>query len=136
MGPLTLVAVAGAIVLADRVTKLVAIRRLAPGGGVLRLAAGRRPLVAGAAPPLALLAAWLAAASCAGAALAVDARLAADPRAGAGIVAALAAAASNLGDRLARGEIVDFIAIGRWPAFNLADVAIVAGAAAAAVALV
>jgi signal peptidase II len=46
---------------------------------------------------------------------------------GAAIGAALGGAAGNLADRLRRGAIVDFIAIGRWPPFNLADVAIVGG---------
>lgn len=43
------------------------------------------------------------------------------------IGAALGGAAGNIADRLRRGAIVDFIAIGRWPPFNLADAAIVAG---------
>jgi signal peptidase II len=45
----------------------------------------------------------------------------------AGIGAALGGAAGNLADRLRRGAIVDFIVIGRWPPFNLADAAIVGG---------
>lgn len=45
----------------------------------------------------------------------------------AAIGAALGGAAGNLADRLRREAIVDFIAIGRWPPFNLADVAIVVG---------
>ena len=44
-----------------------------------------------------------------------------------GIGAALGGAAGNLADRLRRGAIVDFIAIGPWPPFNPADVAIVVG---------
>lgn len=45
----------------------------------------------------------------------------------AGIGAALGGAAGNLVDRFRHGAIVDFIAIGRWPSFNFADVAIVGG---------
>jgi signal peptidase II len=45
----------------------------------------------------------------------------------AAIGAALGGAAGNIADRLRHGAIVDFIAIGRWPPFNLADVAIVMG---------
>jgi signal peptidase II len=45
----------------------------------------------------------------------------------AAIGAALGGAAGNIADRLRRGAIADFIAIGRWPLFNLADVAIVMG---------
>jgi len=44
-----------------------------------------------------------------------------------GLGAALGGAAGNLADRLRHGAVVDFIAIGRWPPFNLADAAIVAG---------
>ena len=40
---------------------------------------------------------------------------------------ALGGIASNTIDRLARGGVVDFIGVGRWPLFNLADAAIVAG---------
>jgi signal peptidase II len=45
----------------------------------------------------------------------------------AGIGAALGGAAGNLADRLRHGAIVDFIVVGRWPPFNLADAAIVGG---------
>jgi signal peptidase II len=44
-----------------------------------------------------------------------------------GIGAALGGAAGNLADRLRHGAIIDFIVIGRWPVFNLADAAIVVG---------
>jgi signal peptidase II len=43
------------------------------------------------------------------------------------IGAALGGAAGNVADRLRHEAIVDFIAIGRWPPFNLADAAIVMG---------
>jgi signal peptidase II len=45
-----------------------------------------------------------------------------------GVGAAVGGATGNVLDRLRRGAIVDFIAIGPWPVFNLADAAIVAGA--------
>ena len=45
-----------------------------------------------------------------------------------GLALALGGAAGNLCDRLLRGAVIDFIAIGRWPAFNLADSALLAGA--------
>jgi lipoprotein signal peptidase len=38
-------------------------------------------------------------------------------------------AAGNMFDRFARGAVVDFIAIGRWPVFNLADAAMGTGLA-------
>jgi len=41
----------------------------------------------------------------------------------------LGGAAGNLGDRLRLGAVTDFVAVLGWPAFNLADVAIVAGTA-------
>jgi len=47
------------------------------------------------------------------------------------IGAALGGASSNLFDRLWRGGVVDFIDLGFWPVFNVADVAIVAGVAIA-----
>lgn len=36
-------------------------------------------------------------------------------------------ALGNLIDRLAAGEVTDYVVVGPWPAFNLADVAITAG---------
>lgn len=36
-------------------------------------------------------------------------------------------ALGNLADRVAAGEVTDYIAIGSWPPFNLADVAITCG---------
>lgn len=36
-------------------------------------------------------------------------------------------AVANLVDRVARGAVVDFFHVARWPIFNVADVAIVAG---------
>jgi signal peptidase II len=44
-----------------------------------------------------------------------------------GIGAALGGATGNVLDRLVRGAVVDFVAIGPWPVFNLADAALVAG---------
>ena len=44
-------------------------------------------------------------------------------------------AAGNLLDRLVRGAVLDFIVVGRWPTFNLADAAMVAGVVLVAVSL-
>ena len=51
-----------------------------------------------------------------------------------GLGLALGGAGSNLGDRVFRGGIVDFVDLRVWPVFNLADAAIVAGVAVALVA--
>jgi signal peptidase II len=53
--------------------------------------------------------------------------------AGLGLVAG--GAAGNVVDRLRRGAVVDFVAAGRWPVFNVADAAMVVGVVLAAVAL-
>ena len=71
---------------------------------------------------------WLAA--IAGAAVAISG---AAPSLGAfavvGLGLVIGGATSNLADRVLRGAVVDFIAVGRWPTFNLADAAIVTGVA-------
>ncbi len=46
----------------------------------------------------------------------------------AGFALVVAGALGNVGDRLARGYVVDFIHVAHWPVFNVADAAIVAGA--------
>ena len=136
MGTWTILLVVGAIVLADRVTKEIAVRKLAPGGGgVLRLVANERPLLARRTSRRQLVVLWVGAVCCSVASLAAAPALRANSLLIAGVAVALAGASSNLRDRLARGGVVDFIAIGWWPVFNLADVAIVAGAAVAAVSL-
>jgi signal peptidase II len=40
---------------------------------------------------------------------------------------AVGGATSNLADRFRRGAVIDFIDVGFWPVFNLADVAITSG---------
>lgn len=45
---------------------------------------------------------------------------------GSGLV--LGGAAGNLIDRLGDGHVTDFVVVGRWPSFNLADAAISIGA--------
>lgn len=57
-----------------------------------------------------------------------------DALAAVGLGLALGGALGNLVDCLARGSVIDFIAICRWPTFNLADAAMVAGAALCAAA--
>jgi signal peptidase II len=131
--------VVGVVVVADRVTKELAVRRLAPcggGEGVLRLVINHRLPLAGGDSSRRLIGLWLAAVACAVGLLALLPAGPAGTLVGIGVAAAITGASSNLGDRLAHGSVVDFIAIGWWPAFNLADVAIVGGGAVAALALV
>ncbi|MEO3761391.1 signal peptidase II [Mycobacterium sp. B14F4] len=52
-----------------------------------------------------------------------------------GLGLAIGGAAGNLTDLLTRGHVVDFISIGRWPTFNLADFALCCGVALALIGL-
>lgn len=58
-----------------------------------------------------------------------------DPLVATGAGLLIGGAASNLWDRIRHGEVTDFIELGPWPAFNLADVAVVSGAALLVLAL-
>jgi len=49
------------------------------------------------------------------------------PLVSAGFGLALGGAAGNVAGRLTGGAVVDFVAAGPWPVFNLADAAMVAG---------
>lgn len=125
------IAVAVAVIAADQASKafilsqtwaassnmgFLAIRRQLTRRGPLMLALARRTLVG----------LWLA--SVAVAAVLLQVGIIADNALNAACIgAALGGAAGNIADRLRRGAIVDFIAIGRWPPFNLADAAIVLG---------
>ena len=50
-----------------------------------------------------------------------------------GLGMAIGGAAGNLVDRMRRGAVVDFLAAGPWPVFNLADAAMTIGLVVAAV---
>ena len=76
---------------------------------------------------------WLSVAPCLGLIVVIGPRLSA--AAVAGIALVVGGASGNLVDRLARGGVVDFIALGRWPAFNLADIAMACGLCLAAAGL-
>lgn len=126
-----LLGIATGVFVADRTTKALALRLLprARALGVLRVTRNPYGSLAVRAPGgAALLALWLVAVACTSIAVAA----APGPLAGAGLAAAIGGATGNLCDRLGRGAVVDFVALGRWPAFNLADVAVVAGVAASA----
>jgi signal peptidase II len=133
-----LILLGGGTVLVDRTAKVVALRSLAPidgaagrRRGVLQLVTNQRPLFARAGSGWVLVAVWVLAVTCALPALWADQGLGSYASGRIGLAVALGGAAGNLLDRLTWGGVVDFITIGWWPAFNLADVAIVAGAAIA-----
>jgi signal peptidase II len=131
---LMLIAIAAAaiVIAADQASKAFVLSRSwtanSNAGGFLSVRkqlTRRGPLMLAVAKP-ALVGLWLASIALA-AVLLQTGLIADDARNAAGIGAALGGAAGNIADRLRRGAIVDFIAVGRWPLFNLADAAIVAG---------
>jgi signal peptidase II len=135
----SIVLLAAVILVADRATKEIALRRLGVGRhahGLVCVMFTRRPLLARDTSMRALVIAWVAAVACAIGALVYAPALQQNVFVAAGIAAALAGAAGNVADRLIHGAVVDFVALGRWPVFNLADVAIVAGVAVAGVSLI
>jgi signal peptidase II len=135
----SIILLAAVILVADRATKEIALRRLGFGRhahGLVCVVFTERPLLARGTSMRALVIWWLAAVGCAVAALVYAPALQQNPFVAAGIAAALAGAAGNLADRLIHGAVVDFVALGRWPVFNLADVAIVAGAVVAGASLI
>jgi signal peptidase II len=121
---------AGVIVAADRATKELAVRQLTFGDHrFVRVVLTKRPLLTRGTSLRALVMLWVAAVACAVSALLCAPALHENTLVVTGVAAALAGASGNLSDRIFRGAVVDFVAIGRWPVFNLADVAILAGAA-------
>lgn len=123
--------VAAAVAVLDWVTKVVAAVRFddAPVelGSAVTLRLGHNPGVAfglGDQLPAGLLLALTAALT---AGFAVAALRGAFPSAvAAGLV--VGGAVGNLVDRMIGGTVVDFLDVGSWPTFNLADVAITSGA--------
>jgi signal peptidase II len=125
---------AALVVAGDQISKAVVLARWPPASPT-----ARRPFVSircmlnRRGPPAAfvgvpaLLALWAGAIALAALALYCGV-LGPDVLAPIGIGAAVGGATGNVLDRLRRGAIVDFLAIGPWPVFNLADAAIVAGA--------
>jgi signal peptidase II len=134
---------AGVVVLLDQATKSLALRFLAPAGvagarqsRAFELAAnggwwfGRAPAV-----PV-LVGLWSTTLACTVLVFGAGPASPSHRLAGAALVIALGGATSNLLDRAGRGAVIDFIALGPWPAFNLADVAIVTGVVVAVLSVV
>jgi signal peptidase II len=135
----SIVLLAALILVADRATKEIALRKPGfgrHGHGLVCVTFTERPLLARGTSLRALLILWFAAVACAVGALLFAPVLQQNVFVAAGVAAALAGASGNLVDRVIHGAVVDFIALGRWPVFNLADVAIVAGAAVAGASLI
>lgn len=125
------IAVAVSVLAADQVSKALVLswsRAADSNTGFLAIRkqlTRRGPLMCAVAKPT-LVGLWLGSAAIA--AVLVRAGAIADNALNVTCIgAALGGAAGNVADRLRREAIVDFIAIGRWPPFNLADTAIVAG---------
>jgi signal peptidase II len=128
-----LIAIAAAVIViaADQASKaFVLSRSWAPDSGVgfltFRKQLTRRIVPISTLPIQALAGLWLASMAIV-AVLLQAGMIPENALSAAGIGAALGGAAGNLADRLRHGAIVDFIVIGRWPVFNLADAAIVVG---------
>jgi signal peptidase II len=127
--------VTGLVALVDQLSKLLVLRRLEgqqwvgfPRGVRLRPVLNHGSATALSATPTGAGVLWvLVVASIASIAF-VDGPFGQSASAG-GFGAALGGAIGNSLDRHRRGGVVDFIAIGWWPNFNLADAAIVGGIA-------
>jgi signal peptidase II len=133
---IVLLSVAGVVLITDQGSKLGATlyaagRHVAIGPLVaIRPIRTVRPGFSRRTSRIGLVLTWCAAC---GSMLAID-QLGVGPQSDAahiGMWAALGGAAGNLLDILRRRAVTDFIDVGWWPVFNLADVAIVAGLIAA-----
>jgi signal peptidase II len=131
----TFLTAAIAVVVVDQWLKaLVLARPVAGGAGFMRIQVTRSPGTLagrlGLRTPV-LVAVWLA---CVAVLLAPGLRSIHDGLAWFALGAAVGGALGNLVDVIRRDGVVDYLRVGSWPAFNLADVAIVAGVAGALVA--
>lgn len=125
------IAVAVSVIAADQASKAFVLSRTWAANsntgflGIRKQLTRRGPLMLALARPT-LVGLWIA--SVVIAAVLLQTGMIAETALNAACIgAALGGAASNVSDRLRREAIVDFIAIGRWPPFNLADAAIVMG---------
>ena len=130
---------AGAVIVLDQAGKTLVTTMLVPGhlygwGRGIGLRRTETPRIG--ALPLSdrqAIVAWIALVACLAFLLAAASPLLTSTTVGFGL--SLGGASGNLVDRIVRGAVIDFIAVGRWPAFNLADAAMVAGAVLVALSL-
>jgi signal peptidase II len=133
---LELFAAGGTVLCLDRLTKrmvedTLAHRCLSLGRfAQMRCVTSRRARYEGDGARILLILVWLAAFASAIVLHQAGTRFQ-SPAALIGLGAALGGAAGNLLDILRRRSVTDFIDLGWWPVFNLADVVIVAGLAVA-----
>jgi signal peptidase II len=112
--------------------RLVERRRPAPSAGVPKASIvsfrqeWNATWLAGRSRPAALIALWLTGAVSAVSVVVLGSQFQHRP-ALLGVGAALGGAAGNLLDHRRHGAVFDFIKVGRWPTFNIADIGIVAG---------
>lgn len=115
-----------AVLVADQASKHVARRALTGdrrGGPVaFRLATNARPGLVRLRPNVAL-AIWAGAVAYS---VVVVRHFDGNVLGGVAIGLAIGGATSNLVDRVVHGAVTDFVCVWRWPAFNLADAALVA----------
>jgi len=124
---------ATAVLVADQVSKALVTARTAPHRPIqnrslvsIRHVQNRRGRLTFVAGRPALVGTWAAALALAGLLLQYG-MLGHGTLGPVGVGLAIGGATGNLLDRLRHGAIVDFIAVGWWPVFNLADAAIVSG---------
>lgn len=130
--PFKLLLVAGVFFILDRFTKLLVSRRLALGQSVpvtswlrIRRVANAHQAPLRQHPRLLLL---VLAALCSGICLLVrQGYFFQHQAAQLGLGMALGGACSNVYDQLRHAAVLDFLEVGWWPVFNLADVAITIG---------
>jgi signal peptidase II len=131
--------IAGVVLITDLVTKVLAVARIEPGesvpviGDVVTLRLVRNP---GAAFSMATGMTWLLTLVAVGVVIGVVriGRTLRSPWWALGLGLVLGGALGNLVDRFFRapgvmqGHVVDFVSVGWWPVFNVADSGIVCGA--------
>ena len=129
---LGLLLVAGFVLILDQSTKMLVARRLAEGQSVsvaswvkIRRVTNLRGLLLPNSGVLLLILAALSGGICL---MVRQGYFFQSPAAQLGLGMALGGAYSNVYDQLRHGAVVDFLDLGWWPVFNLADMAITIGA--------